>query len=154
MQHQPGLFAVLRVLADRPRRSARFLVLGSASPDLLRQTSETLAGRIVYHELDGLGLDEVGVERHARLWLRGGLLPWHENLSKRQVKSPKVYITDSGLLHALLGLSARLDLDAHPKLGASWEGFGPRSCLARGACWSGRTTHLVRAHPDHVETCA
>lgn len=210
IQRQPDLFPILRVLADRPKRPARFLVLGSASPALLRQSSETLAGRIVYHELAGLTLDEVGPEKHERLWLRGGfprsflaksntesqqwrtgfirtflerdlpqlgigiqtttlrrfwtmlahyhaqtwnasefgrsfgvsdttvrtyldvltasfvarqLLPWHENLSKRQVKAPKVYIADSGLLHTLLDIRSQSDLLAHPKLGASWEGF-------------------------------
>lgn len=73
VQRLPGLFPILRVLADRPRRPARFLVLGSASPDLLHHGSETLAGRIVYHTLHGFGLDEVGIEHLPRLWLRGGL---------------------------------------------------------------------------------
>lgn len=210
IQRSPELFPVLRVLADRPRGPARFLVLGSASPELLRQGSESLAGRIVYHELGGFSLDEVGVKNYNRLWLRGGfprsylassdttseewrrgfirtflerdlpqlgilirsttmhrfwsmlahyhgqiwnasefgrsfgvadttvrnyldllssalvvrqLLPWHENISKRQVKSPKVYITDSGLLHTLLGIKTRSELERHPKIGASWEGF-------------------------------
>jgi predicted AAA+ superfamily ATPase len=210
IQRVPDLFTTLRVLADRPRSPARFLVLGSASPALLRQSSETLAGRIAYHELRGLSLDEVGVEKHTRLWLRGGLprsflarsrnesnewrrefvrtflerdlpqlgisirsitlrrfwtmlahyhgqvwrasefsrsfgvadttvrnyldlltsalvvrqlLPWHENISKRQVKAPKVYIADSGLLHTLLNLQTQADLEGHPKVGASWEGF-------------------------------
>lgn len=210
IQRRPELFPVLRVLADRDGAPARFLVLGSASPDLLRQSSETLAGRIAYHELRGLSLSEVGVASVERLWNRGGfpraflakgdqessewrrafirtflerdlpqlgvripgetlrrfwtmlahwhgqvwngaelgrafavsastvrryvdlltsalvvrqLPPWFENLAKRQVRSPKVYIADSGLLHTLLGLD---DLDAlrgHPKVGASWEGF-------------------------------
>lgn len=210
VQRHPGLFEVLRVLADRPRRPARFLVLGSASPALLRQSSESLAGRIVYHELTGLRLDEVGREHFRELWFRGGfpasyrarsaavsnqwrrafvqtflerdlpqlgislpaptmrrfwtmlahyhgqiwnssefassfgvsdktvrgyldllagvfmahqLLPWSENLGKRQVKSPKVYLTDPGVLHTLLGLDSIEDLESHPKLGASWEGF-------------------------------
>jgi predicted AAA+ superfamily ATPase len=210
IQHHPDLFPILRVLVDRVRPSVRFLVLGSASPELLRQGSESLAGRIIYHELDGFGLDEVGVENYPKLWLRGGFpksylartladsdewrrgfirtflerdlpqlginirsaalrrfwtmlahyhgqvwnssefarsfgvadttvrnyldlltsalvvreLPaWHENISKRQVKSPKVYIADSGLLHSLLGIPSQRDLEAHPKLGASWEGF-------------------------------
>ena len=204
----PEVFPLLRVLADRPRSPARFLVLGSASPDLLRQTSETLAGRVAFHELDGFGLREV--ENLERLWLRGGfprsylapsapasrrwrdgfirtfltrdvpdlgstippltlrrfwtmlahwhgqiwngaefgralgvahttvrryldlltsvfvvrqLPPWHENIRKRQVRSPKVYIADTGILHALLGLSTREALLSHPKVGASWEGF-------------------------------
>jgi hypothetical protein len=210
VQRLPGLFQVLRVLADRPRRPARFLVLGSASPELLRQSAETLAGRIAYFELGGFSLDEVGAAQHRRLWLRGGfpraylartdahsvewrrefvrtflerdlpalgirvqsttlrrfwtmlahyhgqvwnasefgrafgvadttargyldtltaalvvrqLPPWHENLSKRQVKSPKLYVADSGVLHTLLNLSTRADLEGHPKIGASWEGF-------------------------------
>ena len=204
----PDIFQLLRVLADRPGPPARFLVLGSASPELLRQTSESLAGRVAFHELDGFGLDEV--DNLERLWLRGGfprsylarsepasrgwrdgfirtllardlpelgstipsatlrrfwamlahwhgqiwngaefarafgvshatvrryldlltsvfvvrqLQPWFENISKRQVRSPKVYIGDSGILHALLGLTTRTDIVSHPKVGASWEGF-------------------------------
>ena len=210
IQRLPGLFETIRVLVDRPRSTARFLVLGSASPGLLKQGSETLAGRIVYHELGGLALDEVGSDNYRRLWLRGGfprsytagshaestewrrgfirtflerdlpqlgigvsattlrrfwqmlahyhggvwnssefarsfgvadttvrnyldiltsalvvrqLTPWHENISKRQVKAPKVYVADSGVLHALLNLSTFQYLDGHPKVGASWEGF-------------------------------
>ena len=210
VQRSAGLFRVLRVLADRPRKPARFLVLGSASPELLQQGSETLAGRIVYHELGGFRLGEAGIDDHRRLWLRGCLprsylarslkeshewrrafvqtflerdmpqlglnvnastmrrfwtmlahyhgqtwnasefsrsfgvadttvrgyldrlaaalvvrmlQPWHENLSKRQVRAPKVYIADSGLLHVLLNLRSQTDLESHPKVGASWEGF-------------------------------
>lgn len=210
IQRRPNLFQVLRVLVDRPKSTTRFLVLGSASPDLLRQGSETLAGRIFYHELGGFSLDEVGAENHMRLWLRGGfprsylarshagsdewrrgfirtflerdvpqlgitirsitlhrfwtmlahyhgqiwntsefarsfgvadttvrnyldlltsalvvrqLLPWHENISKRQVRAPKVYVADSGVLHTLLNLRTQTDLEGHPKVGASWEGF-------------------------------
>lgn len=210
IQRQPNLFPVLRVLVDRPGSATRFLVLGSASPDLLRQSAETLAGRIFYHELGGFSLEEVGVENHLQLWLRGGfprsylarthagsdewrrgfirtflerdlpqlgsiirsttlrrfwtmiahyhgqiwnasefarsfgvadttvrnyldlltsalvirqLSPWHENISKRQVKAPKIYVKDSGVLHALLGLRTLTDLEGHPKAGASWEGF-------------------------------
>lgn len=210
IQHVPDLFPLLRVLVDRPENAARFLVLGSAGPNLLRQSSETLAGRIAYHELPPLQLDEVGVERMDDLWLRGGfprsflasdeeasarwresfvrtflerdlpqlgvgapaaamrrfwtmvahyhgqiwnaseigrglgvsaptvrryldtltdslvvrqVQPWFENLGKRQVRSPKVYIRDSGLLHSLLGLSTLDELLGHPKVGASWEGF-------------------------------
>lgn len=210
VQRRPGLFPVLRVLVDRPRRSARFLVLGSAGPGLLRQSSESLAGRIAYHELSGLALDEVGERRAERLWLRGGfpraflarsnaaafewlrnfirsflerdipqlgsgipattlyrfwmmlahyhgqvwnasefgrsfgvadttarayldllagtlvvrvLPPWFENLAKRQVRSPKVYVADTGVLHALLNLGSAAALETHPKVGASWEGF-------------------------------
>jgi len=211
IQLRPELFPVLRVLADRDGPPARFLVLGSASPHLLRQSSESLAGRIAYHELGGLSLDEAGTEHLDALWLRGGfplsylaaseetsgrwreqfirtylerdlselgiqlpattmrrfwtmlahyhgelwngselarafgvsqktvrgyldtlcstfmakrLEPWHENVAKRQVKSPKVYLADSGILHTLLGLESREDLLGHPKVGASWEGFG------------------------------
>jgi predicted AAA+ superfamily ATPase len=210
VQLRPELFPVLRVLADREERPARFLVLGSASPELLRQSSESLAGRIAYQELEGLSLEEVGSEHVEPLWLRGGfplsylapsepasglwrqqfirtylerdlselgiqlppatmrrfwtmlahyhgeiwngaelarafgvsdktvrgyldtlvstfmakrLEPWHENVAKRQVKSPKIYLADSGILHTLLGLASRDDLLGHPKVGASWEGF-------------------------------
>ncbi len=218
IQRRPEIFPVLRVLADRPGRPARFLVLGSAGPDLLQQSSESLAGRIAYHRLGGLALDEVGSASLDRLWLRGGfppayladsdersaiwrrnfldtflerdlpqlgvrtppgalrrfwtmvahyhgqvwnaselarglgvdsktvhrylgvltsafvirqLQPWHENLSKRQVKSPKVYIADCGLLHVLLGLDRQEDLLGHPKVGASWEGFALQETVAR-----------------------
>ena len=210
IQRAPEIFPTLRVLADRRPRKARFLVLGSASPALLRQSSETLAGRIAYHELSGLAADEVSPTQLRRLWLRGGfpraytmrshaesyrwrvdfvrtflerdisqldvdvpsstldrfwtmlahyhaqtwngselgrafgvshhvvrgyldalestfmvrsLQPWHTNLKKRQVKSPKVYIRDSGLLHRLLNIATFDDLRRHPKVGASWEGF-------------------------------
>jgi predicted AAA+ superfamily ATPase len=210
IQRQPNLFPVLRVLVDRAKSTTHFLVLGSGSPDLLRQSAETLAGRIFYHELGGFSLEEVGVENHMQRWLRGGfprsylartqtesdewrqgfirtflerdlpqlgitirsatlrrfwtmlanyhgqiwnvsefarsfgvadttarnyldlmtsalvirqLSPWHENISKRQVKAPKIYIAESGLLHTLLGLKTLRDLEGHPKVGASWEGF-------------------------------
>jgi predicted AAA+ superfamily ATPase len=210
IQRRPELFPTLRVLADRSRCPARFLVLGSASPDLLRQSSETLAGRIAYHELPGLSLDEVGSENLDRLWLRGGfprsyvprshgesvdwrrdfvqtflerdvpqlgisipartlerfwamlahyhgnvwnasefgrsfgvshhvtrryldaleatfmvrvLQPWTANVRKRQVKSPKVYFRDSGILHRFLDIDTKRDLERHPRIGASWEGF-------------------------------
>jgi len=72
VQRRPGLFEALRVLVDRKRPATRFLILGSASPALLQQASETLAGRVIYHELNGFSLDEVGIENHERLWLRGG----------------------------------------------------------------------------------
>ena len=208
IQRRPDLFPVLRVLVDREDMS--FLILGSASVDLLRQSSETLAGRIAYHHLDGFTTDEIGTDRHRKLWLRGGFprsflapsdrvsarwrrefiltflerdipqlgihipsvtlhrfwrmlahyhgqvwnsaelarafgvaattvrryldiltgalvlrqfQPWQENLKKRQVKSPKIFIRDSGLLHSLFGLESWIDLEAHPKIGASWEGF-------------------------------
>lgn len=215
IQTRPDLFPLLRVLADRPETPARFLLLGSAAPELMRHTSETLAGRVVFHELDGLGLDEVaavqsGTDWLDDCWLRGGfprsllanslsrsrgwreafvrtylerdlpqlginlpaitlrrfwtmlahyhgqtwngselgralgvsdktisryldilegtfmafrLQPWHTNLGKREVKSPKVYVADSGILHSLLGIDSLSSLLAHPKCGASWEGF-------------------------------
>lgn len=210
VQRRPEIFQALRVLADRRPLQTRFLVLGSASPDLLRQSSESLAGRIAVHALDGFDLGEVGPQGLDRLWLRGGfpssflarsddasfawrrnfvqtfverdlpqlsvripaptlsrfwamlahyhaqiwngsefarsfgvsdktvrhyldmlasafvvqvLPPWHANLGKRQVKSPKVYIRDSGLLHTLLYIRDRRDLERHPKVGASWEGY-------------------------------
>ena len=210
VQLRPDLFPTLRVLVDRRPIRTRFLVLGSASPELLRQSSESLAGRIAYYELPGLSLQEVG-ERHLnRLWIRGGfpksflarneaesmewrrefvrtfverdlpmlginiaadtmrrfwsmiahhhgqfwnaselgrsfgvadttvrgyldkltdalvirqIKPWFENVGKRQVKSPRIYVRDSGLLHTLLNLETQRDLEGHPKLGASWEGF-------------------------------
>ncbi len=224
VQRLPGLFPVLRVLADRPAPAARFLVLGSSSPDLLRQSSESLAGRIGYYELPGLGVTEVGPENSLRLWLRGGfprsflagseaaslrwrrsfiqtylerdlpslgvrvpaftlhrfwrmlahyhaqcwngaelarafgvsssavrnyldiltgtlvvrqLQPWFENIDKRQVKAPRVYLADTGLLHALLGLEDRDALEGHPKVGASWEGYVIDQLLQRLAIpWS------------------
>lgn len=216
IQRQPELFEVLRVLVDRPDRSTRFLVLGSASPRLVAGVSETLAGRAGTIDLSGFSLDEVGASHLDRLWLRGGfprsflavdeeasfgwreafvrtflerdipqlgitipaealrrfwtmiahghgqvwnasgigrslgvsdhtvrryldilagaymlrVLPsWYENLKKRQVKAPKVYLRDSGLLHALLRLETRHDLRGHPKLGASWEGFALEQIL-------------------------
>ena len=210
IQRMPGLFPLLRVLADRRPRPARFLVLGSASPDLLKQGSESLAGRISYHELTGFALDEIGAGNLPARWLRGGfpdaylsrshratfvwlenfartflerdlpqlgfrtsgttlrrfwtmlahwqgqvwnssefarsfgvadttirryldiltdalvvrqLQPWHENINKRQVKAPKIYIRDTGLLHCLLRINDMKALDTHPKMGASWEGL-------------------------------
>jgi uncharacterized protein len=218
IQRLPEIFPVLRVLVDRDRRPARFLVLGSASPELLRQSSESLAGRIAYHHLPGIRVREVAAERIDELWIRGGfprsllaedekrsqewrrqfirtflerdlpalgirtapetmrrfwqmlahyhgqvwngaelarafgvssptirhyldlltgafavrqLQPWHENLSKRQVKSPKVYVADSGILHTLLGVDSMHDLLGHPKIGASWEGFMIEQILAQ-----------------------
>lgn len=218
IQRQPELFPVLRVLADRAGTPARFLVLGSASPDLLRQSSETLAGRIAFHRLEGFDLEEVGQARLERLWFRGSfpraflargeaasdtwrrefirtflerdlaalgfgmsprmmgrfwtmiahhhgqiwnasqvaaslgiapntassyldaleqtfmlrrLQPWFTNLGKRVVKSPKIYLRDSGVLHALLGLGNPRALLTHPKLGASWEGFVIEEVLAQ-----------------------
>jgi uncharacterized protein len=217
VQRIPELFPILRVLADRRPRKARFLILGSAAGDLLRQSSESLAGRVEYVTLGGFTLAETGVAALEKLWRRGGfprsfvarteteshvwrdtfmrtllerdlpqwgvrtpaatlrrfwamlahmhaqtwsaadparalgisegsirryldvltdalmvrqLPPWHANITKRQVKAPKVYIRDSGLLHALLGLESQRDLEHHPKLGASWEGFIVEQVLA------------------------
>jgi uncharacterized protein len=211
VQRQPDLFPILRVLADRRPSPARFLVLGSASPELLRQGSESLAGRIRFVELGGFSVSEVGAAHYGKLWTRGGfpraylarseaesfgwredfirtflerdvnqlgisvkspvqlrrlwsmlahrhaqlwngaelaaalgeayptvkrhldiltgalivrqLQPWLPNMEKRLVKAPKVFIRDSGLLHALLGIHTTRELEGHPKLGASWEGF-------------------------------
>ena len=225
VQHRPDLFPTLRVLADRHPRPSRFLVLGSASPDLLRQTSESLAGRIAYYELPGLSLKETGTGNADLLWLRGGfprsftarshaesyrwrrdfvstflerdipglgiripsttmerfwtmlahyhaqvwngselarafgvshhavrryldvleatfmvrvLKPWSANLGKRQVKSPKIYIRDSGLLHRLLDIGNRIALEKHPKVGASWEGFIIENIIRAIGAESGR----------------
>ncbi len=218
IQRRPDLFPILRVLADRRPLRTRFLILGSAGPDLLRQSSETLAGRVETVALSGFGTDELGADPATlrRLWRRGGfppaylarseresyvwrqqfiqtclerdvpqlgiaipahtllrfwtmlahyhggiwnaaeaarslgvaeptarryldlltglfmvrqLRPWHENLKKRQVKSPKVYLRDSGLLHALLGLATEREVLSHPKAGASWEGFAIEQAL-------------------------
>jgi predicted AAA+ superfamily ATPase len=210
VQRRPELFPVLRVLADRRESSARFLVLGSASGALLRQRSESLAGRLERIEMGGFSIDEVGNESANQLWLRGGfprsfladndadsqiwrrsfmqtllerdfpqwgvqipaialqrfwtmlahyhgqiwnaadparslgvsesttrryldlltdawmirqLQPYHANLGKRQVKAPKIYVCDTGLLHQLLGVDVEKTLLSHPKMGASWEGF-------------------------------
>jgi predicted AAA+ superfamily ATPase len=218
VQRRPDLFPVLRVLADRRPAPARFLVLGSASPELLRQASESLAGRVRFVEMGGFSLEEVGAAHWRRLWLRGGfprsylarseaesvrwredfirtflerdlvqlgvripaatmrrfwvmlahyaggiwngseigrslgeahttvrrhldtlasalvvrvLEPWHENLGKRQVRAPKAYVRDTGLLHALLGLPSLDALEGHPKLGASWESFVIEQVLLR-----------------------
>jgi uncharacterized protein len=209
IQRAPKLFETLRVLADRKPLPAKFLILGSASPDLLRQTSETLAGRVEIVEMGGFVISEIGAARIKRHWLRGGfphsflaasnensfewrksfiqtvlerdlpqlgvhitsfalsrfwmmaahrhggiwnaaeparslglsektirhyldlltgiymvrqLKPWHANISKRQVKAPKIYIRDTGLLHQLLGIRTETDLLGHPLSGASWEG--------------------------------
>jgi predicted AAA+ superfamily ATPase len=210
IQRRPELFPVLRVLADRQTLPARFLILGSAAPELLRQSSESLAGRMEIVAMSGFSLAEVGSEQQSRHWLRGGfpcsylaasdndsfawlksftltlverdipqlgigvpaamlirfwtmlahchgqiwnaapparslgiseptvrryldllegvfmvrqLQPWHANLKKRQVKSPKVYFRDSGVLHNLLGIRGDRELLNHPACGASWEGY-------------------------------
>ena len=210
IQRMPELFNVLRVLVDRSENRTQYLILGSASPALIRQASETLAGRIEFVELSGLDISDVGMEDWSRLWVRGGfpraylaasdddsqawregyvrtflerdipqlgitipatamrrfwtmlahyhgqilntselarsmgvsdktarsyldiltgtfmvrqLQPWFENIGKRQVKSPKIYLRDSGLLHHLLSLTDLHSLLGHPKVGASWEGY-------------------------------
>lgn len=217
VQRKPELFRVLRVLADRRPLPARFLILGSASPDIVRGVSESLAGRISFVDVSGFSLAEVGPEHARKLWWRGGfpraytaesdrvcsqwkedfvrtvlerdlpalgitipattlrrfwtmvahyhgqkwnaaelarslgaseptarkyldllsgmflvrqLPPWFENIGKRQVKAPKVYVRDSGLLHALLRLDGLSALESHPKLGASWEGFALEQVLS------------------------
>ena len=216
IQRKPELFELLRVAVDRDGNKARFLVLGSASPGLIRGVSESLAGRVGFVDLSGFDLREVPVNQLDRLWVRGGfprsflasdesssmdwragfvrtflerdipqlgitipaetlrrfwtmvahyhgqvwnaaefarslgasehtarryldilagayvariLPPWFENLSKRQIKAPKIYIRDSGILHTLLHLSSLAELQGHPKLGASWEGFALEQTL-------------------------
>lgn len=217
VQRRPELFPVLRVLMDRPDIPARFFLLGSASPNLVRGVTESLAGRVAFVDMQGFTLDEAGAANRSDLWQRGGfprsylarddpasfawradfirtfiekdlpslglgatpstlgrlwkmsahyhgqtlnaselgrslgesyktvqrhmemleatfmvrmLRPWFENLSKRLVRSPKLYIRDSGLFHALLGIENRDQMMSHPKLGASWEGFAMEQILA------------------------
>ena len=209
IQRKPDLFPLLRYLVDT-HRDQRYLILGSASRDLIRQSFESLAGRVAYHELGGFRLTDIGAGRWRDLWLRGGLppayiaateavshlwreqyvatflerdipqlgitipaatlrrfwtmlchyhgqvlnyaelarafgisdmtvrryldileatfmvrllQPWQVNIGKRLVKRPKLYLRDSGILHALLAIRSPRDLAAHNKLGASWEGF-------------------------------
>lgn len=216
IHRKPQLFPILRVLADRKPLPARFLLLGSASPDLLHQSSESLAGRLEIVAMGGFTLKEVGWNSHDRHWLRGGfplsyltssetnslawrknfiqtflerdipqmgvkipsttllrfwtmlahyhgqiwnaaeparslnigetsvrryldlltdvfmirqLQPWHANLKKRQVKAPKIYFRDTGLLHLLLGIRSEKELLSHPKCGASWEGYAIEEAL-------------------------
>lgn len=210
IQRMPELFPLMRALVDQKRTGGRFLILGSASPEMIKHASESLAGRIIYHELSPFTLIETGMKQADRLWLRGGypssflgksdeesfgwresfvrtylemdlpqlgirvpapqirrfwtmlahvhgqlwnasriagslgitaptvkhyldileetfvvrvLAPWHANAKKRLVKSPKVFIRDTGLLHALLRIPANEDLRSHPTAGSSWEGF-------------------------------
>ena len=210
IQRRAELFPILRVLVDRKPLVSRFLILGSASPDMLRQSSESLAGRLETIEMKGFNIREIGINRHKRHWLRGcfplsflarstsdslvwrknfiqtvlerdlpllgykipsitllrfwtmlahyhgriwnaaeparslsisetsvrryldlltdvfmirQVQPWHANIKKRQIKSPKIYFRDSGLLHQLLGIHYEKDLLVHPKCGASWEGY-------------------------------
>lgn len=216
IQSMPELFQVLRVLADRPDNQTRFLILGSASPDIVRNTSETLAGRVEFVELTGFDLSEAGTDSWKKLWMRGGfprsflaeseenslawregfirtflerdipqlginipapamrrfwtmlahyhgqtwnasefsrslglsdktirsyldvltgtfmirqLQPWYENIGKRQLKTPKIYFRDSGLLHSLLDIHDLHNLLGHPKVGASWEGYALEQTL-------------------------
>ncbi len=221
VQRVPELFEILRPICDDPERKAVFLLLGSASWDLIRGVSETLAGRISFVDVSGFSLDEVGTGNQDRLWVRGGfplaylaesdaactlwiesfartflerdvpglgsrvspealgrfwtmlahvhsqtwnasalsrsmgvgaksvnhyrdllagtfmirvLPPWFENVGKRVVKAPKVYIRDSGILHYLLGLESMVDLVRHPAYGPSWEGFAlEQTLIAFGA---------------------
>lgn len=210
IQRKPELFPLIRVLADRRPLPAKFLILGSAGPALLKQSSESLAGRIETVSMEGFSLQEIGARNLQKHWLRGGfppaylaasetdsmawrkqfiqtflerdipqmgfrisaqslkrfwsllahyhgqlwnaadpaatlglsapavrhyldvlegtlmvrtLAPWHENLGKRQIKSPKIYFRDSGILHLLLGVGTLRELETHPKKGASWEGY-------------------------------
>ncbi|MFH1412254.1 MAG: ATP-binding protein [Candidatus Omnitrophota bacterium] len=210
VQKRPDIFPVLRVLLDRAVSPAKFLILGSASPDLLRQSSESLAGRLEILEIEGFGLMEIGYDQASKRWLRGGfplsflakndgdsyawrksfvqsflerdlrehgidipsvtlhrfwvmlahshgqiwnaapiasslgiseptirkyldiftsvfmvrqLQPWHANIKKRQVKSPKIYLRDTGILNFLLGLKTETEAFRHPGCGSSWEGF-------------------------------
>ncbi len=221
VQRMHGLFEVLRPICDDPQRQAVFLLLGSASLDLVKGVSETLAGRILFVDVPGFSLAEVGPDHQKDLWMRGGfprawlasspaawtrwmqsftqtflerdipglgsrvssaaigrfwrmlahyhgqvwnaaelarsmdagptavnhyrdllagtfmvrvLPPWFENLGKRLVKSPKIYLRDSGILHYLLGIEDPVDLPMHPRYGASWEGFAlEQTLIAHGA---------------------
>ena len=136
----PELFALLRGVVDRRRRSGlstgQFLVIGSASLDLLRQSSVSLAGRIGFVELTPIGIEEIRHEHQAidRLWLRGGfpdsLFAKSDAVGKRLVKSPKVYVRDSGIVRALLGLEGLEDVLGHPVAGPSWEGMVVESVIA------------------------
>ena len=220
VQRMPSLFEVLRPICDDRNRKAVFLLPGSASWDLIQGISETLAGRILFVDVGGFSLDEVGPQNQDRLWMRGGfprawlapaaaawtrwmqsftrtflerdipglgskvspealgrfwrmlghfhgqvwnatelgrsmdvsvtavnhyrdllagtfmirvLPPWSESLGKRIIKSPKVYLRDSGILHFLLGLEEMQELPMHPSYGASWEGFAlEQTLLAHG----------------------
>jgi predicted AAA+ superfamily ATPase len=210
IQVMPELFSILRPVIDADRRPGRFVILGSASPHLIKDASETLAGRIAYLELSGFSLSEVGKENRDRLWIRGGfpdaylapdknlwyrwvenfvrtyierdlpmlglqvpprvlrklwsmlahnhgniinysnlarsldltsatisrylyflehaflirlMQPYHLNIKKRLVKSPKIYLRDTGILHYLLNITDREELEGHPVMGSSWEGF-------------------------------
>jgi predicted AAA+ superfamily ATPase len=116
-QRRDDIFPILRVLVDEDHRNGRFLVLvlGSASPELVGLASERLAGRVALVELTEFQLTDALVIRQ--------LQPWHADVGKRQVRSPKVYVRDSGLPHRLLGIDDQVALLSRPKMGASWEGF-------------------------------
>lgn len=216
IQRMPALFEILRPLCDDPDRKAVFLLLGSANWDLVKGVSESLAGRVLFVDVPGLALEEVGTSAQDSLWFRGGyprafcagneeealewldafrrtylerdipgfgskvsptalgrfwsmlahyhgqtwnaskfsealgmdsrtvthyrdllvgtfmirvLPPWFENLGKRNVKSPKVYVRDTGILHLMLGLSNMRAVQSHPAYGASWEGFALEQIL-------------------------
>jgi predicted AAA+ superfamily ATPase len=216
IQRKPELYEILRVLADRRGVKTRFLILGSASPTLVKGITESLAGRVAFVDVPGFSLEETGADRLRDLWEKGGfpraflasgrseslkwredfirtflerdipelgiripsetlrrfwmmvahyhgqvwngsefgralgsseatarryldilsgaymvrvLPPWFENIGKRQVKSPKIYVRDSGLLHVLLGIEDWRTLMGHPKAGASWEGFALEQVL-------------------------
>lgn len=229
VQHNKKLFPVLRAIIDQNRKPGRFILLGSASPDLLRDSSESLAGRIAYYELSPFLIVEIKNEPIEKLWFYGGfpdaflkkyqwadwmnnyirtyferdlvnlglsadsndskrlwymlahshgnlinfsdyakslelsgktiknyihffvqaflvreLKPYYFNLKKRLVKSPKIYIRDSGLLHYILGLEKPEDLFMHPKMGASWEGFVIEQILSR--IKMNRQTYFFRTH--------
>ncbi|MCG8337231.1 MAG: ATP-binding protein [Proteobacteria bacterium] len=230
VQRKPDLFELLRVLVDRPGNKSRFLLLGSASPDLVKGVSESLAGRIGFVDLAGFHLFETGIEHVNQLWLRGGfpvsflsanqdesnqwrgdfirtflerdipqlgitipaetlrrfwtmvahyhaniwngaefarslgtaentarryldilsgaymvriLPPWFENIKKRQVKSPKIYIRDSGLFHSLVQIPDYEYLQGHPKVGASWEGFALEQVIL---LFNSRDTYFWATH--------
>ncbi len=230
VQRSPELFELLRVLVDRPNHDNRFLLLGSASPNLVKGVSESLAGRIGFVDLAGFHLFESGINQRNQLWLRGGfplsylakhqddsnrwreafvrtflerdipqlgitipaetlrkfwtmvahyhaniwngaefarslgtaentarryldvlsgaymvriLPPWFENIKKRQVKSPKVYIRDSGLFHSLTQIPDYEYLQGHPKLGASWEGFALEQVIQ---AFNSRDTYFWATH--------
>lgn len=217
VQRKPELFPLLRAMVDLRREPGRFLILGSASPDLLRQSSETLAGRISYLELTPFHFREFPEANFKRLWLRGGfppalfttnenfsfqwmtdfvttfierdlpllgltapsqtlrnllhmlsgvhgnllnqsnlgnslgittptvsrylsylenayfirtLSPWHINIGKRLVKTPKIYLRDTGVLHYLAGISNMNELLGNQLVGASWEGFVLQQIIA------------------------
>ena len=216
VQILPELFATLRVVADKPENKCQFLILGSASPHIIKNVSETLAGRVEFIDMAGFDISELGGDAAQTLWIRGGfprsyladngndsfvwregfirtflqrdipqlginipaaamrrfwtmlahyhgqiwnasriagamgindktarsyldiltetymirqLQPWHENIAKRQVKSPKIYLCDTGLLHSLLDLNDHHAISGHPQVGASWEGFAIEQVL-------------------------